>query len=153
CELQVLSAFKKLHRTRQYVFDGDVQALTAGRAKINESFLQNRDETNEDEIQKMIKLAQDVDYELRTNVIQAKQKEEGVYGECVPLYKQDPQSLNLLFTELRITPETTRLDNVVFNPDAVIEKPKRRRGEKNTEGCCGGAAMAALEAEVAARKK
>ncbi|KAH8294312.1 hypothetical protein KR054_010739 [Drosophila jambulina] len=133
-ELQVLSAFKKLHRTRQYVFEGDVQALTAGRAKINESFLQNRNETNEDEIQKMIKLAQDVDHELRTNVIQAKKKEEGVY-------------------ELRITPETTRLDNVVFNPDAVIEKPRRRRGEKNTEGCCGGAAMAALEAEVAARKK
>ncbi|KAH8243469.1 hypothetical protein KR032_007618 [Drosophila birchii] len=133
-ELQVLSAFKKLHRTRQYVFDGDVQALTAGRTKINESFLQNRNETNEDEIQKMIKLAQDVDYELRTNVIQAKEKEEGVY-------------------ELRITPETTRLDNVVFNPDAIIEKPRRRRGEKSTEGCCGGAAMAALEAEVAARKK
>ncbi|XP_020814621.1 complex III assembly factor LYRM7 [Drosophila serrata] len=131
---QVLSAFKRLHRTRQYVFEGDVQALTAGRAKINESFLQNRNETNEDEIQKMIKLAQDVDHELRTNVIQAKKKEEGVY-------------------ELRITPETTRLDNVVFNPDAVIEKPRRGRGEKNTEGCCGGAAMAALEAEVAARKK
>ncbi|KAH8375130.1 hypothetical protein KR200_006381, partial [Drosophila serrata] len=130
----VLSAFKRLHRTRQYVFEGDVQALTAGRAKINESFLQNRNETNEDEIQKMIKLAQDVDHELRTNVIQAKKKEEGVY-------------------ELRITPETTRLDNVVFNPDAVIEKPRRGRGEKNTEGCCGGAAMAALEAEVAARKK
>ncbi|XP_016999056.2 complex III assembly factor LYRM7 [Drosophila takahashii] len=131
---QVLTAFKKLHRTRQYVFQGDQNALTAGRLKINESFLQNRSETNEDEIQKMIKLAQDVDLELRTNVIQAEKKEDGVY-------------------ELRITPETTRLDNVVFNPDAVIEKPRRRRGEKNTEGCCGGAAMAALESEVQARNK
>ncbi|XP_037717702.1 complex III assembly factor LYRM7 [Drosophila subpulchrella] len=131
---QVLTAFKKLHRTRQYVFQGDTNALAAGRLKINESFLQNRSETNEDEIQKMIKLAQDVDLELRTNVIQAEKKKEGVY-------------------ELRITPETTRLDNVVFNPDAIIEKPRRRRGEKNTEGCCGGAAMAALESEVQARNK
>ncbi|EDV44011.1 uncharacterized protein Dana_GF16242 [Drosophila ananassae] len=131
---QVLSAFKKLHRTRQYVFQGDVNALAAGRLKINESFLQNRGETNEDEIQKMIKLAQDVDHELRTNVIQAEKKADDVY-------------------ELRITPETTRLDNVVFNPDAIIEKPRRRGGAKNSEGCCGGAAMAALEAEVAARKK
>lgn len=54
--------------------------------------------------------------------------------------------------ELRITPETTRLDNVVFNPDAIIEKPRRRRGEKDT-GCCGGAAMAALETESASGKK
>ncbi|XP_043656718.1 complex III assembly factor LYRM7 [Drosophila teissieri] len=131
---QVLSAFKKLHRTRQYVFQGDANALVAGRLKINESFLQNRNESSEDEIQKMIKLAQDVDLELRTNVIQAQKKEEGVY-------------------ELRITPETTRLDNVVFNPDAIIEKPRRQRGVKNTEGCCGGAAMAALEAEVQARNK
>jgi len=42
---------------------------------------------------------------------------------------------------------------VVFNPDAIIEKPRRQRGDKNTEGCCGGAAMAALEAEVQARNK
>ncbi|XP_017085519.1 complex III assembly factor LYRM7 [Drosophila eugracilis] len=131
---QVLSAFKKLHRTRQYVFQGDINALVAGRIKINESFLQNRNETSEDEIQKMIKLAQDVDLELRTNVIQAEKKEDGVY-------------------ELRITPETTRLDNVVFNPDAVIEKPRRRRGDKNTDGCCGGAAMAALESEIQAQNK
>ncbi|KAH8278373.1 hypothetical protein KR018_001351, partial [Drosophila ironensis] len=131
---QVLSAFKKLHRTREYVFKGDAQALAAGRLKINESFLQNRSESNEEEIQKMIKLAQDVAHELRTNVIQAKKREDDVY-------------------ELRITPETTRLDNVVFNPDAIIEKPRRKRGAQSAEGCCGGAAMAALEAEVAARKK
>jgi len=105
----------------------------------------------------MIKLAQDVDLELRTNVIQAEKKEEGVYGQWEHEHYINTRSKlkfgNILFTELRITPETTRLDNVVFNPDAVIEKPRRRRGEKNTEGCCGGAAMAALESEVQARNK
>lgn len=54
-------------------------------------------------------------------------------------------------TELRITPGVTRLDNVVFNPDAVIEAPRRRKGDKTTE-CCGGAAMAALNADVNSRK-
>ncbi|XP_030559681.1 complex III assembly factor LYRM7 [Drosophila novamexicana] len=130
---QVLSAFKKLHRTRQYVFQGDDRALLAGRHKINESFQQNRNETNEDEIRKMINLAVEVDHELRTNVIQAKKREDNVF-------------------ELRITPETTRLDNVMFDPDAVVEAPRRRRNDKSP-GCCGGAAMAALEAEIESRKK
>ncbi|ALC47211.1 CG34150 [Drosophila busckii] len=130
---QALSAFKKLHRTRQYVFQGDETALIAGRQKINESFQQNRNETNQEEIQKMIQLANDCEHELRTNVIQAKKREDDVY-------------------ELRITPDITRLDNVVFNPDAIIEKPRRRRGDKNT-GCCGGAAMEALEKEINTRKQ
>ncbi|KAM8704070.1 hypothetical protein ACLKA7_008646 [Drosophila subpalustris] len=130
---QVLNAFKKLHRTRQYVFHGDERALLAGRQKINESFQQNRNESNAEEIQKMIQLAADVDHELRTNIIQAQKKQDDVY-------------------ELRITPEITRLDNVVFNPDAVIEPPRRRKGDKTTE-CCGGAAMAALEADGNSRKK
>ncbi|XP_064554761.1 complex III assembly factor LYRM7 [Drosophila montana] len=130
---QVLSAFKKLHRTRQYVFQGDDRALLAGRHKINESFQQNRNETNEEEIQKMINLAVEVDNELRTNVIQAKKRDDNVF-------------------ELRITPETTRLDNVMFDPDAVVEAPRRRRKDSST-GCCGGAAMAALEAEIESRKK
>ncbi|XP_034484371.1 complex III assembly factor LYRM7 [Drosophila innubila] len=131
---QVLSAFKKLHRTRQHVFHGDEKALLAGRQKINESFQQNRNESNAEEIQKMIQLAVDVDHELRTNIIQAQRKKDDVY-------------------ELRITPGITRLDNVVFNPDAVIEPPRRRKkGDKSTE-CCGGAAMAALETDMNSRKK
>ncbi|BFF91924.1 complex III assembly factor LYRM7 [Drosophila madeirensis] len=131
---QALSAFKELHRTRQYVFDGDVRALEEARKKINDEFRQNRAVTDQDVIQSKIKLAEDCAHELRTNVIQAQQRDDGVY-------------------ELRITPETTRMDNIVFNPDAVIESPRKRRGAKATEGCCGGAAMAALDAEVAARKK
>lgn len=50
----MLNAFKKLHRTRQYVFQGDDRALVAGRNKINESFQQNRNETNEEEIKKVV---------------------------------------------------------------------------------------------------
>ncbi|KAL9920360.1 uncharacterized protein ACN427_001917 isoform 1-T2 [Glossina fuscipes fuscipes] len=43
------------------------------------------------------------------NVIQAREKGNDIY-------------------ELRIRDETTRLDNLFFNPDAVIEPP-RRKGE------------------------
>uniref|UniRef100_A0A1I8QE30 LYR motif-containing protein 7 n=1 Tax=Stomoxys calcitrans TaxID=35570 RepID=A0A1I8QE30_STOCA len=115
---EVIKAFRRLHRTRQYIFAGDDHALEAGRKEINAHFKKNMQETNADNIKKMIQLAWDVDKELRTNVIQAKKKEEGVY-------------------ELRITPETTRLDNIVFNPDAVIEPPRRRKGQAS--GCCGEA--------------
>lgn len=46
---------------------------------------------------------------------------------------------NCKFLELRITEETTRLDNVVFNPDAIIEKPTSRNRKGNSMGgCCGG---------------
>lgn len=34
----------------------------------------------------MLQLALDVDKELRTNVIQAKQKDEGVYGKLLTMY-------------------------------------------------------------------
>ncbi|XP_073843025.1 complex III assembly factor LYRM7-like [Musca autumnalis] len=120
---EVFKAFRKLHRTRQFIFAGDDKALEAGRNEINSHFKKNMQETNSDEIKKMIQLALDVDKELRTNVIQAKQKDEGVY-------------------ELRITPETTRLENILFNPDAVIEPPRRRKGQP-APGCCGGEATAA----------
>ncbi|XP_011188623.1 complex III assembly factor LYRM7 [Zeugodacus cucurbitae] len=117
---EALRAFKKLHRTRQFVFQGDELTLNAGRKEINEQFRKNQNERNEDEIRKMIKLANDVDKELRTSVIQAVQEKEGVYT-------------------LRITEETTRLDNVVFNPDAIIERPTSRNRKGNpTSGCCGG---------------
>ncbi|KAL9896508.1 complex III assembly factor LYRM7 isoform 2-T2 [Glossina fuscipes fuscipes] len=107
-------AFKKLHRTRQNVFAGDDRALAAGRKEINDRFKANMKETDEDAMKKMLKLAVDANRELRTSVIQAHEKASGIY-------------------ELRIRDETTRLDNVLFNPDAVIEPP-RRRGKRADAG-------------------
>ncbi|XP_011296260.2 complex III assembly factor LYRM7 [Musca domestica] len=130
---EVLKAFRKLHRTRQLIFAGDDNALALGRNEINSHFRKNMQETNVEEIKKMVKLALDVDKELRTNVIQAKKKDEGVY-------------------ELRITPETTRLDNIAFNPDAVIEPPRRRKGQPAT-GCCGGGGAANQAAESSNQKQ
>ncbi|XP_036331176.1 complex III assembly factor LYRM7 [Rhagoletis pomonella] len=125
---EALRAFKNLHRTRQFVFQGDKQTLEAGRKEINEHFRKNRNESNEEEIKKMIKLANDVNKELRTNVVQAVQEKEGVY-------------------QLRITEETTRLDNVPFNPDATIEQlTPRNRKRRPAGGCCGGENSSSVKA-------
>nr|XP_054508247.1 complex III assembly factor LYRM7 isoform X1 [Agelaius phoeniceus] len=75
---QVLKLFKLLHRTRQEVFKNDIKALEvfcllylAARQKINEEFRNNRDETSEEKINELLKIASDVEVILRTSVIQA----------------------------------------------------------------------------------
>lgn len=50
----MLNAFKKLHRTRQYVFQGDKRALVEGRNQINGNFRKNINETDEGEIKKVL---------------------------------------------------------------------------------------------------
>ncbi|KAI1239873.1 Complex III assembly factor LYRM7, partial [Lamprotornis superbus] len=67
----VLKLFKLLHRTRQEVFKNDTRALEAARQKINEEFRNNRDETSEEKINELLKIASDVEVILRTSVIQA----------------------------------------------------------------------------------
>ncbi|XP_075266959.1 complex III assembly factor LYRM7 isoform X1 [Opisthocomus hoazin] len=71
--LAVLKLFKSLHRTRQEVFKNDTRALEAARQKINEEFKNNQDETSEEKINDLLKIASDVEVILRTSVIQAVQ--------------------------------------------------------------------------------
>ncbi|CAL8254210.1 unnamed protein product [Lota lota] len=68
--LKVLSVFKELHRTRIAVFKDDNRALTAARLKINEEFQKNKNETSQENIDKMIKMASSVETVLRKAVIQ-----------------------------------------------------------------------------------
>ncbi|CAG6016630.1 unnamed protein product [Menidia menidia] len=68
--MQALSVFKSLHRTRMAVFRDDDRALTAARFKINEEFRKNKNETSEENIQKMIKMGTDVEAVLRQAVLQ-----------------------------------------------------------------------------------
>ncbi|KAJ8733370.1 hypothetical protein PYW08_001668 [Mythimna loreyi] len=98
----VLQTFKKLHRTRMKVFAGDQRALTAGRIKINEEFSKNKHVTNEEAIKAMIKLAEDVEIELRTQVIQAREVKPGVF-------------------EARITDDTVKFENIPYDDNAVLE--------------------------------
>ncbi|XP_063377630.1 complex III assembly factor LYRM7 [Cydia fagiglandana] len=99
----VLQCFKKLHRTRLKVFNGDQMALTAGRLKINEEFKKNKGVDNEEAIKAMIAFGEDVERELRTQIIQAKEIKPGVF-------------------EARITEDTLKLDNIPYDDNAIIEK-------------------------------
>lgn len=98
---QVLQTFKQLHRTRQAVFDGDERMLNASRAKINEEYKKYKNVTNPAAIEELTKFAKEVEHELRTTVIQAVEKEPGLYS-------------------LRITPDTVMWDNKEY--DGPTEK-------------------------------
>lgn len=95
---QVLQAFKAVHRARKRVFEGDIRALEAGRIKINEEFKKYKHVSDESVIGEvsiswyniswlyclqnfqLVKLAREVEKELKTNVIQAEQVEPGKYS-------------------------------------------------------------------------
>lgn len=75
----ILHQFKTLHRTRLNTFKGDENALKVIRAKINEEYRKYKDVTNQGAIKELNKFAQEVEHELRLSVIQAIEKEPGVY--------------------------------------------------------------------------
>ncbi|CAK1545846.1 unnamed protein product [Leptosia nina] len=108
----VLNNFKKLHRTRLKVFKGDYRAQTAARVKINEEYKKNKTVTDVEAIKAMIKFSEDIENELRTQVIQAKEIKPGVF-------------------EAKITEDTVKLDNVPFDDNAILPKRGKRR-----QNCC-----------------
>ncbi|KAM9808759.1 complex III assembly factor LYRM7 [Syngnathus typhle] len=75
--VKVLRVFKSLHRTRMSVFKDDERALTAAKSKINEEFCKNKHESSEENIQKMIQMASDVETVLRQGVLQMEHVDNG----------------------------------------------------------------------------
>ncbi|XP_063067412.1 complex III assembly factor LYRM7 isoform X2 [Engraulis encrasicolus] len=76
--MKVLRVFRALHRTRQRVFKEDEKALTAARQKINEEFRKNMHEASGEKVEKMIKMASDVEKVLRQTVIQMEHVGDGL---------------------------------------------------------------------------
>ncbi|XP_046683763.1 complex III assembly factor LYRM7-like [Homalodisca vitripennis] len=109
----VLKAFKSLHRARTSVFNGDEFALQVARNKINEEFEKNKHITDENVIREMIKYSKEVEMELRTTVVQAKEIEPGKY-------------------EVRITEDTAKMENIPFQdvPEEVLLTNKRKASTK-----------------------
>ncbi|TNN11939.1 Complex III assembly factor LYRM7 [Schistosoma japonicum] len=68
---RALTIFRKLHRTCQKVFKGDVETLQAAREKINSEFKANQNETNTEKIDELLKTAEDCELLIRTTVIQS----------------------------------------------------------------------------------
>lgn len=83
---QVLAAFKSLHRVAQAVFAGDEVALEAARVRISEDFRKNKNVQNTASVSELLKFAKEVESELQTSVVQAKEKTPGVYGKRQCIY-------------------------------------------------------------------
>ncbi|CAH8834046.1 unnamed protein product [Trichobilharzia szidati] len=67
---RAVAIFKKLHRTCQKVFKGDYETLQAAREKINSEFRANRNETDPEKVDELLKTAEDSELLIRTTVIQ-----------------------------------------------------------------------------------
>ncbi|KAF5282089.1 hypothetical protein FQR65_LT14407 [Abscondita terminalis] len=103
---EVLKCFKNLHRVRERVFEGDAKALTLGRDKINEEYRKNKIITDDAKISELIQISKDVEKELLTTVIQAKEIKPGLY-------------------KAEIRPEILRLENVPYKDcNESIDKNK-----------------------------
>lgn len=68
----MLSLFKKLHRTRQRVFRGDENVLTATRQRLNNDFKDKKHVEDKNSIAALIKYGEEIEAVLCTEVVQAK---------------------------------------------------------------------------------
>ncbi|CAH1953993.1 unnamed protein product [Acanthoscelides obtectus] len=92
---RVLETFKKLHKTRKRVFKGDERALQEARKQINGEYRKFQNTTNLRGIEELIEYAEQVEKELRTCVIQAKEIAPGKF-------------------QAEITSDTLKIDNVPY---------------------------------------
>ena len=92
---QVLSCYRSLHRARLKVFKDDSLALEAGRLRIRNEFLKNKEKTDPAEIAALISVAESAEKYLRCNVVQGVKTERGSF-------------------HLRITDDTELLDNALL---------------------------------------
>ncbi|XP_041360270.1 complex III assembly factor LYRM7-like isoform X2 [Gigantopelta aegis] len=105
---RVLSAFRTLHKTRIKIFNGDEVALNAGRMKINDQFKQHKNETDVAQIEQLVQLAEDSEKVLRTTVVQARERDDGIF-------------------EMHVTPDTKFGVNTIFDPEAEIPTPRKKK--------------------------
>ena len=66
---EVLSLFKRLHRTASSVFGTDLRAVSAAKARITADFKKNKNVSSENSIDELIKLGIDCDAVLKEQVI------------------------------------------------------------------------------------
>ncbi|KAM0728197.1 Complex III assembly factor LYRM7 [Formica fusca] len=108
---EVLRVFKKLHRTRLKTFEGDEHALQVVRKKINDEYRKYKNVTNQAAIEELNKFAQEVEYEVRTTVIQVVETAPGKVA-------------------LRLTPDVL-VDNVLYK-----DQENNNTGKENRTQTC-----------------
>ncbi|KAG9431362.1 complex III assembly factor LYRM7 isoform X4 [Apis mellifera carnica] len=90
-------------------FQGDEHALQVLRNKINEEYKKYKNVTNTAAIKELNKFAEEVEHEVRTTIVQAVETKPGHF-------------------ELRITPDTTLVDNVPYK-----DEPCNRSNKDNLD--------------------
>jgi len=105
----VLRLYKRLHRTAQSVFAGDVRMLDGARLKIRDEFGKNRHVTSQVAMEELVKVGEDAVTVLRTTVIQARKTD-----------RTDPATGKSIY-KARMT-EDQLLDNSPFKEDVSQEE-------------------------------
>ncbi|XP_056011875.1 complex III assembly factor LYRM7-like [Ostrea edulis] len=112
---QILSIFKKLHRVRQRAFKNDDFGLSVCRDRINDGFRKNINITDEAEVFKLYKTAEEVEMVMRTQLVQM----EEVAGNTF---------------RMNIREETHKRPNIPYDHEASISwkarKPRRSNDRK-----------------------
>ncbi|KAJ8667168.1 hypothetical protein QAD02_008830 [Eretmocerus hayati] len=109
---EALRIYKKLHRTRLKTFGGDENALQITRTRLNDEFRKNKDLKDESVIREMIKIATEVEHQVRTTVVQCVEKSPGRY-------------------EAKITADTEKLDNIPYG--LSVDKSEFKDWKKCTD--------------------
>eukprot|EP00056_Hartaetosiga_gracilis_P001058 m.41994 g.41994 ORF g.41994 m.41994 type:complete len:110 (+) comp10479_c0_seq1:75-404(+) len=76
---QVLGLYRRLLRARVIAFENDAVAIDAGRKRIKDEFIKNKELDDERKLNKAIRVAEDVEKLLLNNVMQAQATESGNY--------------------------------------------------------------------------
>ena len=112
---EALSLYKRLLKTVNVVFEGDVAALAKGRAKLKADFAANAGVKSESSVKELIAHGLACDKILREHVVQAKLNEEsGNY-------------------KVKIREETYKFDNSVFRADVSPDQYKKQRRKKKCD--------------------
>ncbi|VVC32033.1 Complex 1 LYR protein [Cinara cedri] len=119
---QVLTAFKSVHKARLLCFKNDDHMLNAAKHQINEEFKKNKTVSDPAALNNLLKLAQDVENELLTQVVQAERIGEKKF-------------------KLNLDPERHTYDNI---PYAELDEEsykkwkeeKKKNNKKNQQKCC-----------------
>merc|ERR1712071_57879 len=92
---EVIACFRRLHRTRAKIFQGDSTSLAAAREKINSEFRKFKKITNTETVAELVKYGNQAEEILRTSVIQAEVKDQNTMA-------------------LKISKETAMFDNIIY---------------------------------------
>uniref|UniRef100_A0A670KDB1 Complex III assembly factor LYRM7 n=1 Tax=Podarcis muralis TaxID=64176 RepID=A0A670KDB1_PODMU len=124
---EVLKLFKTLHRTRQHVFKNDTRALEAARLKINEEFKNNKDETSSEKIAELVKIGSDVEFILRTSVLQGVHVDSNQVW-CVGVQKS--------FSSLQMCPLLTQIHQTSFGEGSQAGWKEKELAHVKTTCAC-----------------